>query len=206
MIAIVDYEAGNLTSVQTALSHLGARFAVTSRPEEVLRSDKVIFPGVGEACQSMSVLRSTGLYEALRGFADSGRPLLGICLGCQILQEHSEERNTPLLGLIPGTARLFPGGEGIKVPQIGWNTVTHNGSKLFEGIPQKSSFYFVHSYYLSTRLPGGKASPWVIGTAEHGLMFTAALNRENIWGTQFHPEKSGSKGLALLKNFIERIG
>lgn len=202
MIGVVDYEAGNLTSVVTALKHLGARFEVTKNPREVSRADKVIFPGVGEARQAMAVLRSTGLGDAIIAFAASGKPLLGICMGCQILQDYSEERDTSLLGLIPGRVCLFPGGEGVKVPQIGWNTVDHNDSKLFSGIPRGSSFYFDHSYYLSVQGDGEEPSPWVIGTAHHGLTFAAAVNKGNIWGTQFHPEKSGPRGLMLLNNFI----
>ena len=206
MIAVVDYEAGNLTSVETALRHLGADFTVTSDPETIIRSDKVIFPGVGEARHAMGVLSGRGLDEALIRFASTGKPLFGICLGCQILQDHSEERDTGLLGLIPGDVRLFPSDKGMKVPQIGWNTVTHDTSRLFEGIPQESSFYFVHSYYLSTKLSDGVNSPWVAGISDYGIPFAAAVHRDNIWGTQFHPEKSGIKGLKLLRNFIERIG
>ncbi len=206
MIAVVDYEAGNLTSVETALRHLGADFTVTSDPETIIRSDKVIFPGVGEARHAMGVLSGRGLDEALITFASTGKPLFGICLGCQILQDHSEERDTDLLGLIPGDVRLFPFDKGMKVPQIGWNTVIHDASLLFESIPQESSFYFVHSYYLSTKLPDGSDSPWIAGRSDYGIPFAAAVHRDNIWATQFHPEKSGPKGLKLLQNFIERIG
>ena len=206
MITVIDYESGNLTSVETALAHLGAEFRISAKPEDVLRSDKVVFPGVGEARQSMGVLIRDGLDEALVEFAGSGKPLLGICLGCQILLDHSEERDTDLLGIIPGEVKLFPGDRGVKVPQIGWNTVRHDGSALFDGIPQESSFYFDHSYYLSPRLADGSDSPWVCGRAEYGVEFAAAVHKDNIWATQFHPEKSGPKGLRLLENFIERIG
>lgn len=205
MIAVVDYEAGNLTSVETALAHLGADYRVTADPEALLRADRVIFPGVGEARHAMGVLSSRGLDEALRAFAASGRPLFGICLGCQILQDYSEERETPLLGIIPGTVRLFPGGDGLKVPQIGWNTIEHDGSALFDGIPQESSFYFVHSYYLSISLADGRESPWVAARSEYGVRFAAAVHRDNVWATQFHPEKSGPKGLRLLENFLKGL-
>lgn len=205
MITVIDYEAGNLTSVQTALAHLGAEFQISSNPDEVLRSDKVIFPGVGEARHAMGILSRNGLDEALIAFSQSGKPLLGICLGCQILQDHSEERNTDLLGIIPGEVKMFPNDMGVKVPQIGWNTVGHDDSTLFEGIPQDSSFYFVHSYYLSTALADGGDSPWVCGRAEYGIEFAAAIHKDNVWATQFHPEKSGPKGLRLLENFIRRI-
>lgn len=205
MIAVVDYEAGNLTSVKTALRYLGAEFCVTSDPETIVRSDKVIFPGVGEARHAMGVLTAGGLDEALITFASTGKPLFGICLGCQILQDYSEERDTRLLGLIPGDVRLFPSDKDVKVPQIGWNTVLHDSSDLFEGIPQDSSFYFVHSYYLSIKLSDGSDSPWIAGRSEYGIPFAAAIHRDNVWATQFHPEKSGPKGLKLLQNFIERI-
>ena len=124
-----------------------------------------------------------------------GKPLFGICLGCQILQDHSEERDVRLLGIIPGNVRQFPGGSGFKVPQIGWNTVVHDNSRLFKGIPQDSSFYFVHSYYLSTKLTDGSFSPWVAGRSEYGLEFAAAIHKDNVWATQFHPEKSGAERL-----------
>ncbi len=206
MIALIDYDAGNLRSVETALRFLGAEYEVTSNPDTLASFDKVIFPGVGEARHAMGVLASRGLDQALREFASSGKPLFGICLGCQILQDHSEERDVELLGIIPGNVKLFPAAAGLKVPQIGWNTVVHDNSQLFRDIPQNSSFYFVHSYYLSVQLDDGGSSPWVCGRSEYGLEFAAAIHRENVWATQFHPEKSGEKGLALLRNFTERIG
>ncbi len=205
MIAVVDYDAGNLTSVETALRYLDADFIISSDPKTILESDKVIFPGVGEARHAMGILSTRGLDEALIRFAATGKPLFGICLGCQILQDYSEERDTKLLGLIPGDVKLFPSGMGMKVPQIGWNTVTHDNSPLFEGIPQDSSFYFIHSYYLSTKLSDACDSPWISGRADYGIPFAAAVHRDNVWATQFHPEKSGPKGLKLLENFIQRI-
>jgi len=205
MIAVVDYQAGNLKSVETALRYLGADFFISSDPDLILKSDKVIFPGVGEARHAMEVLSARGLDDALISFAASGKPLFGICLGCQILQDFSEERDSSLLGIIPGDVRLFPGDMNLKIPQIGWNTVSHDSSLLFEGIPQESSFYFVHSYYLSVKLSDGTDSPWVAGLSDYGIPFAAAVHRDNIWATQFHPEKSGPKGLKLLQNFVERI-
>ncbi len=203
MLAVIDYNAGNLTSVVTALRHIGVQYVVTSNPGTVQAADKVIFPGVGEAQQAMTELRFRGLDETLKAYAESNKPLLGICLGAQILQEFSVESNTDLLGLIPGSVKLFPGGKGWKVPQIGWNTIIHDNSALFKGIRQESSFYFVHSYYLSPHLSTGEPSPWVCATSNYGIEFAAALHRGNIWGTQFHPEKSGPNGLAVLKNFID---
>lgn len=205
MIAVIDYEAGNLTSVETALRYLGAHFSTTSDPETILASDKVIFPGVGEARHSMAVLRSTGIDEAIHSFVQTGKPLLGICLGFQIIQEFSEERDTELLGIIPGKVQLLPKTEEFKVPQIGWNTVSHDESVLFHGIPQSSSFYFVHSYYLSPLLPSGEEAPWICGKSHYGIEFAAAVHKDNVWGTQFHPEKSGPKGLIMLENFLKRI-
>jgi glutamine amidotransferase len=205
MITVIDYDAGNLKSVETALHHLGAAYRVSSDPGLVASSDKVIFPGVGEAGHAMGTLSAGGMDQALVEFAATGKPLLGICLGCQILQDHSEESDTDLLGLIPGDVRLFPRIGAFKVPQIGWNTVIHDGSKLFAGIPQESSFYFVHSYYLSIGPSETEVSPWVCGRSEYGIPFAAAVHRDNIWGTQFHPEKSGPKGLLMLENFIRRI-
>lgn len=206
MIALIDYDAGNLRSVETALRYIHAEYKVTSDPDSLSSFDKVIFPGVGEARYAMEVLESRGLDQALKDFANSGKPLFGICLGCQILQDYSEERNVELLGIIPGKVKLFPSAAGLKVPQIGWNTVVHDNSELFADIPQESSFYFVHSYYLSTRLEDETPSPWVAGRSEYGVEFAAAIHRDNVWAAQFHPEKSGEKGLALLKNFTERIG
>lgn len=205
MIAIIDYNAGNLRSVENALRYLGADYRITSKPEILSKSDKAIFPGVGEAGQAMSYLKESGLNEALKSFAAQGKALLGICLGCQILLDHSEESDTELLGLIPGNVRRYPPIEGIKIPQIGWNTVRHDGSVIFKSIPSNSSFYFVNSYYLSTRLSDESISPWVCGISDHGLEFAAAVHRNNVWGTQFHPEKSGSIGLNLLKNFISEL-
>ncbi len=202
MITVVDYQAGNLTSVESALRYLGASYRISSSPEEVDKADKVIFPGVGEARHAMGVLQSRGMDDALRQFALSGKPLLGICLGCQILQDFSEERNVRLLGIIPGRVRRFPADAGWKVPQIGWNTLEHDNSPLFRGIPQNSAFYFVHSYYLSVLLENGSDSPWVCGRSEYSIPFAAAIRKDNVWGVQFHPEKSGPLGLKMLENFI----
>ncbi len=201
MIALIDYQAGNLTSVESALRCIGASYRVISSPEEVAAAGRVIFPGVGEARHAMGVLKESGMDEALREFAASGKPLLGICLGCQILQDFSEERNVDMLGIIPGRVRRFPANAEWKVPQIGWNTVHHDSSALFSGIPQNSAFYFVHSYYLSPLLENGQDSPWVCGRSEYGIPFAAAIHRDNVWGVQFHPEKSGPLGLKMLENF-----
>lgn len=205
MIAVINYGSGNLKSVEMALRYLGAYFKITSDSKVVAESEKVIFPGVGEAKHAMDILKTTHLDEALCDFAASGRSLLGICLGCQIVANHTEEHDTDLLGLLPWEVRRFSTLEGLKVPQIGWNTVTHDGSLLFEYVSQDSSFYFDHSYYLPMCLADGTNSPWVAGRSEYGVPFAAAIHKDNIWATQFHPEKSGPKGLQVLRNFVERI-
>jgi len=198
MIGVVDYEAGNLKSVELALRHLGADFYVSKDPEKLITADRMIFPGVGEAFASMAVLGKTGLGDAVKEFAASGKPLLGICVGCQILFDFSEERNTDCLGIIPGKILEFSADMGLKVPHMGWNQVSHLGRHpVFNGIADDSSFYFVHSYY-----PHPEADGLEIGRTEYGIEFTSAVARDNVVATQFHPEKSGEIGLKLLGNFI----
>ncbi len=197
MIGVIDYDAGNLTSVSTALRYLGCDFFVTPRPEELSRADKVIFPGVGEAVQAMGNLRKSGMDGALKEFAAGGKPFLGICLGSQILFDHSEERDVACLGILPGRVVRFPSDMGMKIPQIGWNTVDFREDPLVAGLPDEASFYFVHSYYVQPA-----TEDIVLGRSEYGIPFTAAVRRDNVWATQFHPEKSGKPGLAILRNFI----
>lgn len=199
MIGVIDYGAGNLRSVETALRHLGAEFFVTPVPENLDRAGRLIFPGVGEAASAMKVLKSTGLGDAISRFFESGKPLLGICLGCQIVLEKSEERNTTCLGLVPGEVKKFPGGMGLKIPHMGWNTVTPTDDHpLWKGIHRGSSFYFVHSYY-----PENVGGDFVMAETEYGLSFSSAIRRDNLVATQFHPEKSGEVGLKLLSNFLD---
>ncbi len=199
MIGIVDYEAGNLRSVETAMRYLGADFFISNDPDKLLKADRMIFPGVGEARASMDVLVKTGLDDTVRTFAESGRPLLGICLGCQIFFDFSEERNTECLGIIPGKNAEFSKDMGLKIPHMGWNQVRHdNRHAVFSGIPENSSFYFVHSYY-----PAPADKSYEIGATEYGIEFTSAAAVKNVVATQFHPEKSGEAGLKLLKNFID---
>jgi len=205
LIAVIDYGSGNLKSVELALHYLGAFFKITSDPSVVAASKKVIFPGVGEARHAMNILRKTRLDKALRDFVASGRTILGICLGCQIVANHTEEHDTDLLGLLPWEVRRFSKRSGFKIPQIGWNTVEHDGSKLFDDVAQNSSFYFDHSYYLPLFLSDGTDSPWIAGRSEYAVPFASAIHKDNIWATQFHPEKSGPRGLQILRNFVEKI-
>jgi imidazole glycerol-phosphate synthase subunit HisH len=197
MIGVVDYGAGNLRSVERALAHIGASFFTTARPEELARADRVVFPGVGEARAAMDVLAAGGLDEAIVAFVRSGRPLLGICIGAQVVLDSSEERDTRCLGLVAGRTVRFRIAPELKVPHMGWNQVRHTASHpVFEGIPDGACFYFVHSYY-----PELADRTLVVGETEYGLAFTAAFARDNIVATQFHPEKSGRHGLRLLANF-----
>jgi glutamine amidotransferase len=186
MIAVVDYEAGNLKSVETALEHLGADFIISSDPLVLAEADKMIFPGVGEAAQAMAVLTKSGLDRVIKDFVATGKPLLGICLGSQILFDHSEESDTDCLGILPGKVRRFSSKMGLKIPHMGWNTLSHSEHPLFETLPQDKSFYFVHSYYVE---PQDEAD--IIGSSDYGHSFTAAVSRGNVMATQFHPEKSG---------------
>ncbi len=193
MVAIIDYKAGNLTSVRNAFAALGVEAAVTRDPAEIASAERVVFPGVGAAGSAMANLRSMGLVEAVRGAALSGRPFLGICLGMQILFERSEEDGgVETLGVLPGSVRRFPRAPGFKVPEIGWNQVRGMG---VTGVPDGCEFYFVHSYY-------AEKCPFTVGVAEYaGVEFTAAVRRGALFAVQFHPEKSGRFGLALLKEF-----
>lgn len=198
MIGVVDYKAGNLKSVETALKKVRAKFFISDDPKLLLQSDKMIFPGVGEAGTAMSVLKKSGLDICIKDFAASGKPLLGICLGSQIIFDHSEESDTECLGLVSGNIKRFQQspGEKLKIPQIGWNPIQMSDPILFNGIPEGTSFYFVHSYYICP-----EDSATTIASAEYGIEFTAAVRKGNVWGTQFHPEKSGRYGLKILENF-----
>jgi glutamine amidotransferase len=198
-IAVLDYGAGNIKSVENALAYLGAELFVTSDPAELLRASTMIFPGDGEAAATMAVLSRTGLDEAIKEFARSGKKMLGICIGCQVIFETSEERNARCLGLIEGTVRRFPRCAGLKVPHMGWNQVRFkDGHPILRGIPQGASFYFVHSYF-----PVPARNDVVLAETEYGVLFPSAIAYENLIAFQFHPEKSGQVGLKLLGNFLE---
>jgi imidazole glycerol-phosphate synthase subunit HisH len=199
-IGIVDYNAGNLTSVVSAISHIGANYLVSSSKEELLKCDKIIFPGVGEAKWAMEELKKKGLETLLSSFVNLERPVLGICLGSQIILDYTEESSTKCLGLVPGEAKKFPSDMGLKIPHIGWNTIEHSGLGVFRDIPLDASFYFVHSYYVTP-----KNREDVIGTTNYGIDFCSALSHGYVTAFQFHPEKSGEVGLRLLRNFINFI-
>jgi imidazole glycerol-phosphate synthase subunit HisH len=201
-IAVLDYGAGNLSSVQNVLRHFGADFVVTSSPGEVERAGALIFPGDGEAAASMGELRRTGLDQALRSFHASGRKMLGICIGCQVIFSHSEERDTACLGLLPGEVRRFARSTGLKVPHMGWNTVHFRiPHPVFEDLPQDSSFYFIHSYY-----PVPAEGAHAAAETEYGETFVSAVAAANVVAVQFHPEKSGPVGLRMISNFLKWDG
>ena len=204
MIAIIDYEAGNLTSVARALTHLGYKNEITAAPEKILTADRVIFPGVGAAKATMQTLQKRGLNQVLTDFFRTGKPMLGICIGIQILFEHSEEEDAECLNLLPGRVKKYPPTdtatqtETLKVPQIGWNEVYQTKPHaIFEGVPNPAHFYFVNSYY-----PEPASVDIVIGKTQYGLEFCSAIAHENLIATQFHLEKSGRVGLTMLNNFL----
>jgi glutamine amidotransferase len=200
MIAIIDYKAGNLTSVKLAFQTLKTEAEITSSPDSILAADSVIFPGVGAARAAMDNLNDLGLVDTIRQVVDRGTPFMGICLGTQIILERSEEDGgTDCIGLIPGTVPLFnPSSPYDKIPQMGWNSVSTSADHpLFNDIEDNSEFYFVHSYYPA---PTDEAS--IIGRTDYAdVSFASVIGRDNIVATQFHPEKSGRVGLKLLENF-----
>ena len=193
MIAIIDYRMGNLRSVENALQRLGAYFRVTADADEIRRADRVLLPGVGNAAEAMENLRGAGLVQVIR---DLRRPVLGICVGMQVMCRHSEEGDAECIGLFDARVRRFRPTETEKVPHMGWNRIANMETKLFKGLTGGDYVYFVHSYYAGL-------CPDTIATARHGQLFSAALKYENFYGTQFHPEKSGDVGEQILKNFLE---
>ena len=205
MIGIVDYNAGNIKSVERALASLGADYVLSKNPRDLENADKLIFPGVGEAAYAMEQLRKTGFDSFLRDWAAAGKPLVGICLGSQIIFEHSEEGDVECLGLLKGEIRHFTSvwkdGTTLKVPHMGWNdlTYTNGGSPLFDGVSEHSDFYFVHSYLIQP------ADASIIkATADYGCPVPACVSSGSITAFQFHPEKSGKVGLKILENYINQ--
>lgn len=196
MIAIIDYGAGNLFGVSNALKQFHKEVAITSDKEMIRAADHVILPGVGSFKDAMDSIKASGLIETVYEVIDKKTPFLGICVGLQMCFEHSEEGDATGLGIFPGKIKKFPVERCKKVPQIGWNRVKTKDSPLFLDLPD-DYFYFVHSYYLEA-----KNRDEVIATSEYGIPFDCAYQRENVFLTQFHPEKSGKTGLKLLENFL----
>lgn len=201
MIAIIDYKAGNLTSVRLAFETIGAEARITSDPAEIRGADRILFPGVGAAASTMENIRASGLAGILRERIDAGTPFLGICMGMQVLFDRSEEDGgVPCLGFLPGAVKRFvPRAHEDKIPEMGWNQAKIvRPHPLLAGIPDGSDFYFVHSYYVDP----ARAEDIVCTTEHAGTVFCSMAGRGNLAATQFHPEKSGKIGLKLLENFI----
>jgi glutamine amidotransferase len=202
-LVIVKYNAGNIQSVLYALERIGVEATVTDDHEQIRQADKVIFPGVGEASSAMRYLKSRQLDTLIK---DLQQPVLGVCLGMQLMCSYSEENDTPCLGIFQEQVKLFrPGspspvgegpGERLKVPQIGWNNIFDLKTRLFSGLPENSYCYFVHGYYASL-------GDQTIATADYTQNYSAGLHRDNFYGVQFHPEKSAKAGETILKNFLE---
>ena len=201
MIAVVDYGAGNLRSVDLALARLGAEAVITRDPDVMAGADGLILPGVGAFADAMAALENSGVVPALYAFAESGRPFLGICLGMQALFDGSEEGpGIRGLGLIPGQVRRLPDC-GLKIPHMGWNSLTPaKESLLLDGLPADPYVYFVHSYACRASDPAD-----VLAVTDYGVPFHAAVQRGNILGFQFHPEKSGDVGQTMLENFVKLV-
>jgi glutamine amidotransferase len=202
MIAIIDYNAGNITSVARALENIGQNYVITDDEKKLASATHVIFPGVGAAGEAMAYLRERKLDNALAGCFASGKPIMGICLGTQIILEHSEEDNAECVGLIEGFTRRFPekltsGSEVLKIPHMGWNSVNFKREHpVFAQIAPEAEFYFVHSYY-----PAPTDEAVVLGTTDYGINFCSVLAKDNLIAMQFHPEKSGRPGLQIMNNF-----
>ena len=200
MVAIIDYDAGNIKSVEKALLHLGEEVIITRDREQILNSDKVILPGVGAFGDAMEKLRSYGIDKVIYEVVERKIPFLGICLGLQLLFEKSDETpGVKGLGILPGEILRIPDKEGIKIPHMGWNSVKiKENARIFKDVPQDSYVYFVHSYYLKA----GREED-VAATTEYSTLIHAAVEHDNVFACQFHPEKSSEIGLKILKNFVE---
>ncbi len=200
MTAIIDYDAGNIKSVEKAFLFLGEQVCVTREREKILSADRVILPGVGSFGKAMERIRSYGLEDVIKEIVSRGTPFLGICLGLQLLFERSEEcEGVAGLGILRGEIIRIPEKEGGKVPQIGWNSLRYpRKGRLFEGVAEESYVYFVHSYYLKA----GEENI-VTATAEYNTLIHASVEKGNVFACQFHPEKSSETGLKILRNFIE---
>ena len=192
MIGIVNYGAGNIFSLTSALERLNLPYGMVNTEAELDKYIHIIIPGVGHAGAAMDKLAQTGLVGPIKALK---KPVLGICVGMQLLTEHSEEGDAEMIGIVPVKTRLFDKNQGVKIPHMGWNNISHKNNLLFEGVENGVQFYFVHSYFI-------EYNPiFDIATAEYGLPFSAGVQKDNFYGVQFHPEKSGAAGERLLKNF-----
>ena len=200
-VAIIDYGAGNLRSVAKALESLGANPMVTDDLKEMEASDALILPGQGACDSAMMALQAHEMTDFVKQAINNGHPFFGVCLGLQLLFDSTEEGNVNCLGIIPGQVRRFP--SGLKVPHMGWNTIELENTEhpVFANVPQGSYFYFVHSFYSEP-----ETSETLAATTEYGLVFCSAVARGNLVATQFHPEKSGPRGLSLYANFLHMVG
>lgn len=201
MIAIIDYEVGNLRSVEKALHFIGCDAQVSSDRDFILNADAVVLPGVGAFADAMENLKKHGMIDIIRTVIESGKPFLGICLGLQLLFEYSEEggENVQGLNILKGAIRQLPQNMNLKVPHMGWNLLDIKvDSPLFEGLTKEPYVYFVHSYYLDTT-----DKDLVIAETSYGITFSVAVQKGNVFATQFHPEKSGEIGLEMLRNFVK---
>jgi len=195
-LVVIDYGSGNLRSVDKALETVGVSPIVTGDANQIASADAVVLPGVGSGPAAMDALRQRDLVEPIRECVTSGRPFLGVCLGLQLLLDRTEEGNADCLGSVAGRVKRLP--DGLKVPHMGWNSVRFKQEHpVFEGIPQDSYFYFVHSYYAAP-----DDDTWVAGTTDYGVSFCSIYARDNVVATQFHPEKSGRMGLRIYQNFV----
>ncbi len=200
MIAMIDYDAGNIKSVEKALQKLGAEVVITKDAKTILQADKVILPGVGAFGDAMANLKKYGLVEVIREVVEKGTPFLGICLGLQLLFERSDETpGVEGLGILKGEVLRIPECPDLKIPHMGWNSLHfQNEGRLFQGLPEQSYVYFVHSYYLKA-----EEEEIVKATTEYGVTIHASVEKDNVFACQFHPEKSSDVGLKILKNFVE---
>ncbi len=200
MIAIIDYDAGNIKSVEKALQKLGQEVVITRDAHTILQADKVILPGVGAFGDAMANLKAYGLDKVIWQVVEKGTPFLGICLGLQLLFESSDEtEGVEGLGILEGEIVRIPEGENLKIPHMGWNSLhLQNGGRLFTGLEEDSYVYFVHSYYLKAKDP-----EIVKATTQYGVTIDASVEKGNVFACQFHPEKSSDVGLKILKNFVE---
>ncbi|KQC10302.1 MAG: imidazole glycerol phosphate synthase subunit HisH [Smithella sp. SDB] len=202
MIAIINYNAGNITSVARALQNIGKKYIITDDTKKLDDASRIIFPGVGAAGEAMAYLRQKNLDTWLKTYIKTGKPLLGICLGTQIILDYSEENKTECIGLVAGSTKRFPEkliseGQALKIPHMGWNSVKlYRSHPVFNNVSPDAEFYFVHSYH-----PAPSDDAVVLGTTDYGMTFCSVLAKDNLVAMQFHPEKSGRPGLQILKNF-----